>query len=316
LIGCEYFIEYQVKKINKVFEQIYSKLLSEKTRKKSEKAIVFIAIVSFVIHLLLIGLAYFQLIHFDKLPKLLGSPVAAIYTPFSFILIYEVYLLVYYLPDSITSYIGKQYEIITLIIIRRNFKDLSNLEITPNWFNEKYDLQFTYDIIATITLFGLIFLFYKLNQKRIDAKPKNKNSDLTPEMKKFIITKKIIAACLVPILIILAIYSFGNWFYDIIISMNQDTVAISDINKIFYVEFFTILILADVFLLLFSFINTNEFYKVIRNSGFIVSTILIKLSFDAEGLLNVVLVISAVLFGIIVLAIHNQFEKTFFVGKT
>lgn len=44
-------------------------------------------------------------------------------------------------------------------------------------------------------------------------------------------------------------------------------------------------------------------------SGFIISTILIKLSFGAEGLLSSVLVVVAVLFGVIILLIHNQYEK-------
>jgi hypothetical protein len=59
----------------------------------------------------------------------------------------EVYLLVYYLPKSTTIYIGKQYEIILLIIIRRIFKDISNLELTRVCFAVKYDLIFLYDIV-------------------------------------------------------------------------------------------------------------------------------------------------------------------------
>jgi hypothetical protein len=39
------------------------------------------------------------------------------------------------------------------------------------------------------------------------------------------------------------------------------------------------------------------------------ATSLIKLSFSAEGLLNTALIVTAVLFGVIVLAIHNLFEK-------
>jgi hypothetical protein len=114
----------------KLFDFFYSKLLSEKTKHKSEKIIVSIAIISFLLHLIIIGLVDFNFININDHSTLLSNPIAAIYTPFSFILIYEVYLLVYYLPKSTTIYIGKQYEIITLIIIRRIFKDLSKLEFT------------------------------------------------------------------------------------------------------------------------------------------------------------------------------------------
>ena len=82
----------------KLFNFFYSIFLSENTRKKSEKIIVFIAIVSFIIHLLIITLTDLGILNFSDSSRLLTSPIAAIYTPFSFILIYEVYLLVYYFP--------------------------------------------------------------------------------------------------------------------------------------------------------------------------------------------------------------------------
>ena len=82
-----------------------------------------------------------------------------------------------------------------------------------------------------------------------------------------------------------------------------------DINKIFFDEFFTILILVDVLLLLFSFLHTDDFNKIMRNSGFVISTILIKLSFGVEGVVSTLVLIAAVAFGLAILAIHNQFEK-------
>ena len=125
----------------KLVEPIYQKFLSEKTRKSSEWIILSIAIASFISHLVLIYLVDFGIISINNSTDLLSNPIAAIYTPFSFILLYEVYLLIYYLPKSFTTYIGKQYEIMTLIVIRRLFKDLSNLTLTTDWFNIKYDLQ-------------------------------------------------------------------------------------------------------------------------------------------------------------------------------
>ena len=62
-------------------------------------------------------------------------------------------------------------------------------------------------------------------------------------------------------------------------------------------------------LLLVSFFYTDEFHKVIRNSGFIISTILIRLSFSVTGLLNTILIVTAIVFGLLVLIIHNLFEN-------
>jgi len=282
----------------------YSVLFSEKVKKNSELTIVSIAIVSFVLHLSIIALVDLEILHLNDHSKLLSNPIAAIYTPFSFILIYEVYLLVYYLPKSTSTYIGKQYEIITLIVIRRIFKDLSKLEFTSDWFNIKYDLEFTYDLIATLFLFFLILLFNQLNKKELKIPDLN-----TSEIVKFIHLKKIIALFLIPIFLLLSLFSLGKWIYESFFSLSQMVYSIKDINKIFFDDFFTILILTDVLLLLFSFLHTNKFNKVIRNSGFIISTILIKLSFGTEGILNTILIVVAVLFGVIILAIHNKYEK-------
>lgn len=283
----------------------YNYFLSEKLKKKSEVVIVYIAIISFLMHLLLIGLVNLNVISVNDQSKLLTNPISAIYTPFSFILIYEVYLLLYYLPRSTSIYIGKQYEIISLIVIRRIFKDLSNLEFSTNWFSIKNDILFSSDLVAILIMFLLIFLFYKLvkdgSMSEIEIKK--------PEILQFIDLKKAIATLLVPFFLILSIYSLGHWMYESFFSFSKIVTDIKDINKIFFDDFFTILILVDVLLLLFSFLHSDKFNKVIRNSGFIISTILIKLSFSTEGILNIVLIVTAIAFGVIILKIHNLYEK-------
>jgi hypothetical protein len=289
------------------FELIYQKLLSDKTKHWGEQLILVIAIASFLIHLAIIYLVDFGIIPIAVTSDLLKNPIAAIYTPFSFILVYEVYLLIHYLPKSITTYISKQYEIITLIIIRRLFKDLSSLTLTSDWFTIKYDLQFTYDLIASVLLFFFIYLFYKQSKKRYRVIDNTANE--REGIARFIKIKKYIATALVPVLIIVAVYSFFNWSMSTIYPQTNTKVSFSNINNIFFEQFFTILIIADVVLLLFSFFHTDEFHKVIRNSGFIISTILIRLSFSVSGLLNTLLIVSATIFGLLILIIHNKFEK-------
>jgi hypothetical protein len=294
-------------KAHMLFNTIYANILSEGARKKSEVAIVIIAIASFLLHLLLIFLVDIKVLTFEGYKELFNNPIAAIYTPFSFILVYEVYLLIYYLPKSTTTYIGKQYEIMTLIVIRRIFKDLSQLKLTADWFNVPSDLLLTYDLVATVLLFLLILLFYRLNQKSVHES--DSIIHVPTEIAQFIKMKTLIAKCLVPIFVLLASFSLGEWIYDSFFSVNQNGTSIQDVNKIFFDTCFTILILTDVLLLLISFLHTDKFSRVIRNSGFIISTILIKLSFGVEGFLNIILIVVAVLFGVIILAIHNQFDK-------
>ena len=288
-----------------MIERLSTKVFSEEFKNKTERIFVTLSIVSFVIHLLLIFLKYLEILNFSD-DNLLTNPIAAIYTPFSFILVYEVFLVVYYLPRSISQYIRKQYEIITLIIVRRIFKDIANLEISTDWFNQKYDLQLTYDLISTLVLFFIIYLYtyYNTRNKSLNIK-KHKIENLDVFVKR----KKTIALLLLPVLMFLAFSSLFRWVYIELINVNQVFFSIQDINELFFNEFFTVLIMADVLLLLISLYKTDKFHEIFRNSGFIISTILIRLSFTTDGLMNNILIVSSVVYGFLMLLLHIQFDK-------
>ncbi len=286
-----------------ILPSIFDKLLSETTQQKVEKLILYVAIASFLIHLLIIYVTKLNGSIFLQDSELFENPISAIYTPFSFILIYEVYLLIYYLPRSFTTYITKQYEIITLIIIRKLFKDLASLELSTDWFNIGGDVQFTYDLLASLLLFYLIFQFQKQGKLKFQ-----KQQSINLDIANFVEKKKMIAVILVPLFFIMAFYTLINWLNGFSIDSNM-VPSFDTINNLFFDQFFTILILVDVILLLISFFYTDKFHKIIRNSGFVVSTILIRMSFSTTGLISNILIVSAVVYGLIIILIHNEYEK-------
>jgi hypothetical protein len=100
---------------------------------------------------------------------------------------------------------------------------------------------------------------------------------------------------LIPILIVLALYSFINWLIASVQHTESHINTFKNNNNIFFEDFFMLLIIIDVLLLLFSFFHSDRFHQIIRNSGFVISTMLIKLSFSMEGLVNNVLIVGAVL---------------------
>jgi hypothetical protein len=81
-----------------------------------------------------------------------------------------------------------------------------------------------------------------------------------------------------------------------------------DLDSLFFNQFFTLLIIADVVILLISFSYTEEYSKLIRNTGFVIATILIRLSFSAEGYLTMVLILTGVSFALMILKIYNAME--------
>jgi NADH:ubiquinone oxidoreductase subunit 4 (subunit M) len=99
--------------------------------------------------------------------------------------------------------------------------------------------------------------------------------------------------------------SFGNWVHGVFVEQAFN----EDLNNLFFNEFFTIMILADVFILLMSFQYTERYSQLIRNTGFIISTILLRLSFSVSGLTSILLIISGILFGLIILLIYNLIER-------
>ncbi len=288
---------------NKWVHQLDKSILSHEFKEWFEKIILSLAIVGFIIHIIYIGLVDFGL--YD-IPSVAGdlfiSPIAAIYTPFSFILISEVYLLIYYIPSSFTTSVLKEYQIISLIVIRRIFKDIASVENTKNWFSVIENRALMIDMIGFILLFALIFLFRYLSQKQ----PKK---EVINNFDRFLRTKKSISILLFFTFVVLIFYSLVQW----IIEARQFSLGsiekLSDINYVFYNEFFTILILVDVLILLISLFYIDDYSRLIRNSGFIISTILIRLSFSAPSELTTPLVLAGVSFGVLVLMIYNYMGK-------
>jgi hypothetical protein len=272
--------------IQNIIKRSFNVLLSTNVKHRVEKITLIVAIVSYLIHLLLILLNAQGFIELEQ--KFFKNPIAAIYTPFSFILLYEVYLLIYFLPKSSTVY--------------------AYVELTSDWFQDKNDLQFTFDVLTSLILFFLIFLFYQ-SIRKTDYTSIEKLNKEGFNIRKFVLLKKLLAVILVPILVILAFYTLINWGAITFNNYANGILEFKKINNIFFDEFFSVLIIVDVLLLLFSFFYSDKFHKIIRNSGFVISTILIKVSFLADGIVNNLLIISAVLFGYILLIIHNLYEK-------
>ena len=285
----------------KIGSKIFDEIFSEENRRKIESFTIWSATVGFIFHLSLVLLNNYSIINIGNESLLLTNPISAIYTPFSIILYYEIFLLIYYLPRSFTTSILKQFDIISLIIIRRIFYDIPKLNLDSNdWFNNPDNLQITYDLISILILFFLIYLFNFVKSK-IENKKGIRN------IERFIDSKKIISVILIPVMIVLFIIGLYNLYS---IGMSSDFASsFYYVNEVFYNTFFSILIIADVFILLLSFLYTERYSQIMRNTGFIICTILIRLSFSSSGLTNLLLIISSVLFGLLILKIYSLMNK-------
>ena len=239
-------------------------ILNPLVRRKVEHGLVTLALVMFCIHLGLYGLGHLGALTLPA--SLFSHPLQSLYTPFSIILIAEVYLLVYYLPTSFARSLGKQIEIVALIEIRSVFKDLDN---TSNW---PWEAAFFPHLLSAMVLGGALVWFYHLLPRRVARIEEQ-------ELARFVDFKTALAGLLSVALVGLSVYSLGAWVMEIATTPDH---LHSDLNSIFYNEFFTALILVDVLLLVVSFRYSDDFGLVLRNSGFVVATILLRRALGIE----------------------------------
>lgn len=297
-------------KFKKLISGFYETLLSKESKRRFEKFIFVAAVIGLLIHLALIGLL--QLGQLSNIGVLRGfqNPVDALYTPFSLILFYEVYCLIYYLPKSITIYIGKQYEIMALITVREMFNELSYLQLSSNTHELKNQPRFLYSMAAILLLFAVIYLYYRMNQRavKVDNRTNEHDKNLPPKVQHYISAKRALALCVGILFIVFMIVFVHKWVIgsDNLVDLFENSKAVSNM---FFSSFFTILILADVVILLFSFAMNDEFHIVMRNSGFVISTTLLKMSFGVEGLVNHIIMLSGVVFGTLMLLVFKFYEK-------
>ena len=150
----------------KIGSKIFDGIFSEVNRKKIETFTIWSATIGFIFHLSLVLLNNYSIIDMGNESLLLTNPISAIYTPFSIILIYEIYLLIFFLPRSFTTSVSKQFEIISLILIRRIFGDIPEI----NTLKEKFNLVIS-DIAPNITGINAVDIenIYELNLLTLKA---------------------------------------------------------------------------------------------------------------------------------------------------
>ena len=269
-----------------------------------ERLIVWLAATGFVIHLMLIGLAQtVPRLRLGVLSQLDCNFLHAVYTPFSFILFYEVMLLVLALPRSHTSSMGKQYEIISLIVIRRVFKDIGEFSDPANLFAQTETAWMVLtDMLAALVMFALVTLFRRVSQTVAHSKP---HLDLA----RFLAIKKKVAVLLFLVLILIAIFNVTQWASETLAGSLGQTDEAKNLDYFFFPMFFEFMIFTDVFLLIVSIPFYDRYEYVIRNSGFVISTVLLRLSLSTPKPYDLAIALVAIVYGLCVLGVFSYFTR-------
>ena len=262
--------------------------------RKVELLILRLAIFSFLLHLFIIFLGN-NVVYFKNFQH---SYLKAIYTPFSFILFYEVFLLVIIIPKSISEFIGKQFEVITLITLRSFFHDIADLDlIRAIDINNPFFVRLLYDLAAALIMLGFTILYYRIYQK-------NSVIEQTSELTNFIGIKKLVSLGMILVLLLLSIISLYQWGSQMIDALRINS-NYPNPNTVFYIDFFSIMIFVDVLLLIVSFMYHFSFFTIFRNASFIITTILIRISLTIDKPMNYIVVLIGFLFSIIAFYLYS-----------
>jgi hypothetical protein len=242
----------------------------------------------------LVSLAGIELNRLGWLPASVADSVStnhfkAIDVAFTLFLVVELIGLVVGLATSVADTAGKQFEVFSLILLRRSFKELVKFEEEPiRWsVEEGFDaVQFlVVDATAALLIFLTLGFFYKLQQHQSITQTQN-------EEYYFVGQKKLVSNILLLILL-------GMGGYAVLGGVLQGE------SIPFFNAFYTILIFSDVLVVLISLRYSATYHVVFRNSGFAAATVMIRLALSGPRYLGAALGVGAALFNLGVAAAYS-----------
>ena len=269
-----------------------------------DTCVVSLAAAGFLGHLLLVAvvniLPEFPQTIFEGLDR---SLLHAVYTPFSIILFYEVILLVFALADSHTGEVAKQYQIVSLIVVRRVFKDIGSFESFEHWLTETEAVKAVLtDMGGAVLMFVLVTIFTLLRR----TIPK---VAIQRDLVGFIELKKAVAVLLLVVLSGLALLNLAVWLRVLPVSLLGLTQIPENVDLFFFPLFFEFMIFTDVFILIVSLAYYDRYEYVFRNAGFVISTVLLRVSLSTPKPYDIGVALIAMAYGICVLAVFGWFSS-------
>ena len=215
------------------------------------------------------------------------SPFFAVEIAFTILLVFEILGLIFLLPKSVADSIGKQFEIISLLLLRDAFKEFGHYMGELNWEPELLLelLPMVVDGFGAVLIFGMTALFYRTQKHQ-------KITQSNEEQAEFISVKKVIS-------LYLALVFFLIVFLDISRAFNTGVVSFS------IQSFYTLLIFTDIFILIFPLRYSSKYYNLFRYSSFALATLFLRLTISAPAYYNVLLAVIAGALVLGVTAIYN-----------
>lgn len=206
---------------------------------------------------------------------------------FYLVLAWEVAALAIGLAASVANAAGKQFEVFSLILLRHAFEAFGKLDEPVSWVQAQgVVVEIGWYGAGALALFVTLGAYYAA--QRHPALPGRDGGRVS-----FVALKKLVALALLAIYAALAIRA----------ALQED--------PRFFSSFYTVLVLADVFLVLAALRHSGAYHLIFRNSGLAASTVVLRLALTAPPAWSAALGAAAGLFALAVTLTCNRFAGVF-----
>jgi hypothetical protein len=269
-----------------IFDYLEERWESPRTR----RSVANLLVAAFLLTLLAIELNRQQLLPTGLASLIPVNHFYAIKLAFDLLLIIEILGLVFSLASSVADAMGKQFEILSLILLRQSFKEFTHFTEPLEWENISSSVWYVLsDAGGALTIFWLVLVYYRLQRhKRI--------SDVDEDRVSFVSVKKAVALMLLTLFVAIGIHDVITWWR-------------TGEGYSFFSIFYLTLIFSDILIVLISLRYSNVYGIVFRNSGFAVATVLIRLALTAPPFINVLLGLASIGLGIGLTLAYNYFQS-------
>lgn len=268
--------------------QIFDSLEKHWESQRGQRLVANALVLSFVVAFLLIELSRQRLLPGQLATLIPTNHFFAVDFTLKLLLLVELAGLIFGLAHSVANSVGKQIEILSLILLRETFKEFTHFEEPIAWEQvQPVIFSIVTEALGALIVFALIGFYYRAQRHR----------PLTDNMQgraSFIATKKLIALGLLVAFVGLGVHSLYQYF-------------VVGWEVSFFANCYTVLIFADVLLVFVALRYSSTYLTVFRNSGFTIATVLIRLALIAPPPFNALLGVASAAFALGLTVAYNRF---------
>ncbi len=220
--------------------------------------------------------------------------LAAISWVVTLLLIAETLDLIFGLASSVADALGKQLQIFSLVLLRKTLDELPNLgEPVSVVGNLDVVLRMASDATGALLVFAGTVIYTRLLRH-------DPISDVPDDVERFVATKKFVCLGLLVAFVWIAVL---QGFDSLTVRPDAEN---GQLDLAFFEVFFTVLIFADVVIVLASLGSTRTHSVIFRNFAFAAVTVFLRLALSAGPYTNSILGVGAALFAVIAVWISNS----------